>query len=127
MLLELPINIKNDLKVTFLYQKMFKLKMYQNFKTFLSGRPPSYDLKKKERKKRKSAKRAEPVAIEKERDLRLKELSGNRNECLIDNRQKACSSVTSVESWKNLPWSLRAPRFIKVWVCVAELWSQNIK
>lgn len=45
MLLELPINIKNDLKVTFLYQKMFTLKMYQIFKTFLSGRPPSYDLK----------------------------------------------------------------------------------
>ena len=52
MLLELPINIKNDLKVTFLYQKMFTLKMYQNFKTFLSGRPPSYDLKKKKKERK---------------------------------------------------------------------------
>jgi len=31
-ILELPINIKKDLKVTFLYQKMFTLKIYQIFR-----------------------------------------------------------------------------------------------
>lgn len=52
----------------------------------------------------------------KKKDLGLKELSWNRNECLIDIGKQACGSLPArhfVGALKNRPWTLRTPKFTK--------------